>query len=48
VVQLRKELRAVEFDEMKGKTFKVIQVVEKLCELCEKPLRTEEKEVKNR
>jgi len=45
-VQLKRELRVVEFDEMKDKTFKVIQVVEKLCELCEKPLRTEEKEVK--
>jgi len=43
---LRKELRTVEFDEMKGKTFKIIQVLEKLCELCEKPLKTEEKEVK--
>jgi len=43
---LREELRTVEFDKMKDKTFKVIQVVEKLCELCEKPLRTEEKEVK--
>jgi len=31
---------------MKGKTFKVIQIVDKLCELCEKPLKTEEKEVK--
>jgi hypothetical protein len=43
---LRQELRATGFDEMRDKTFKIIQIVEKLCELCEKPLRTEEREVK--
>ena len=46
VMWLKQELRAVQFDDMRDKTFRVIQIVEKLCELCEKPLRTEEKEVK--
>jgi len=31
---------------MKGKTFTEIRVVEKLCEVCDKPLRTEEKPLK--
>ncbi len=43
---LKKELGAVKFQEMQNKTFKVIQVVEKLCEFCDKPLSLEEKMVK--
>ena len=36
----------VGFDEMKGKTFTEIRVDEKLCEVCDKLLRTEEKPLK--
>jgi len=36
----------VSYDEMKGKTFSEIRVYEKLCEVCDKPLRTEEKMLK--
>jgi hypothetical protein len=43
---MRKNLRAVKFKEMENKTFVVIQVTEKLCEFCEKPLSSEEKEVR--
>jgi hypothetical protein len=43
---LRKPLSSVEFDEMKGKTFTEIRVDEKLCEVCDKPIRTEEKTLK--
>ncbi len=43
---MRKALSTVEYEEMKDKTFTIIRVVEKLCEVCDKPLRTEEKIVK--
>jgi hypothetical protein len=43
---LRKALSAVSFDEMKGKTFTEIRVTEKLCEVCDKPIRAEEKILK--
>jgi len=43
---LRRPLSTVEFEEMKGKTFTEVRVVEKLCEVCGKPLRTEEKNLK--
>jgi len=43
---LRKTLDTVTFEEMKDKIFTVVRVTQKLCEFCEKPLRTEEKEVK--
>ena len=36
----------MEYEEMKGKTFTEIRVEEKLCEVCGKPLRTEEKTLK--
>jgi hypothetical protein len=36
-------LSTVEYEEMKDKAFTLIRVVEKLCEVCDKPLRTEEK-----
>ncbi len=39
-------MSSVEFDDMKGKTFTEIRVDEKLCEVCDKPLRTEEKTLK--
>ena len=43
---MKKALGTVKFKEMQNKTFKVIQVVEKLCEFCDKPLSLEEKVVK--
>ena len=36
-------LSTVEYKEMKDKTFTLARVVEKLCEVCNKPLRAEEK-----
>jgi len=39
-------LSTVEYEEMKGKTFTEIRVEEKLCEVCDKPLRTVEKPLK--
>jgi hypothetical protein len=43
---LRKALSAVDFEEMKGKTFTEIRVTEKLCEVCDKPIKAEEKVLK--
>ena len=43
---MRKPLSAVEFEEMKGKTFSEIRVDEKLCEVCGKPLRAVENALK--
>jgi len=43
---LKKTLEMVKFEEMKNKTFRVVQVIEKLCELCRKPLSTEERMVR--
>jgi hypothetical protein len=43
---MRKTLSTVEYEEMKGKTFTEIRVDEKLCEVCEKPIRTVEKTLK--
>jgi len=43
---MRKPLSAVEYEEMKDKTFTEIRVDEKLCEVCDKPLRTVEKTLK--
>ncbi len=43
---MRKPLSSIEFDDMKGKTFTEIRVDEKLCEVCDKPIRTEEKTLK--
>ena len=39
-------MSSVKFEEMKDKTFTLVRVVEKLCEVCDKPLRTEETTVK--
>jgi hypothetical protein len=36
-------LSAIGYDDMKGKTFTEIRVDQKLCEVCDKPLRIEEK-----
>jgi len=43
---LKKDLETVKFEEMRNKTFGVVRVVEKLCELCGKPLYTEERRIK--
>jgi hypothetical protein len=43
---LRRALSTVSYEEMKGKTFTEIRVVAKLCEVCDKPLRAEEKPLK--
>ena len=43
---MRRSLSSVEYEEMKEKTFTEIRVDEKLCEVCDKPLRTEEKVLK--
>ncbi len=43
---LKKMLEMVKFEEMRNKTFEIVRVVEKLCELCGKPLYTEEKRMK--
>jgi len=39
-------LSTVGYEEMKDKTFTEVRVTEKLCEVCDKPLRTEEKTLK--
>ncbi|MFB0501578.1 MAG: hypothetical protein ACETVP_03835 [Candidatus Bathyarchaeia archaeon] len=46
MIQVRKALQIVRFKEMENKTFAVMQVIEKLCEFCEKPLSREEREVR--
>jgi len=43
---LRRALSTVSYEEMKGKTFTEIRVDEKLCEVCDKPLRIEERTLK--
>lgn len=43
---MRRPLETMKFHEMKDKTFKVIQVIENLCELCGKPLYEKEGKVK--
>ncbi len=40
---MKKSLSEVKFEELKGKSFEIIRVVEMLCEVCEKPLSTKEK-----
>lgn len=40
---MRKSLGLVAFEEVKGKTFEIILVTEKLCEICEKTLNIQEK-----
>jgi hypothetical protein len=40
---LKKSLSEVKFEDLKGKSFEVIRVVEMLCEVCEKPLSVKEK-----
>ena len=40
---MKKSLSEVKFEDLKGKSFEVIRVVEMLCEVCEKPLSVKEK-----
>lgn len=40
---MKKSLSEAKFEELKGKNFEIILVVEMLCEVCEKPLGTKEK-----
>lgn len=39
-------MSSVDFEMMKGKMFTEVRVVELLCEVCDKPLRTEEERLK--
>ena len=43
---MRRALSTVEYEEMKGKTFTVVRVDEKLCEVCDKPVGIDEKVLK--
>lgn len=40
---MKKSLSEVKFEDLKGKSFEVIRIVEMLCEVCEKPLSVKEK-----
>lgn len=40
---MRKNLTEVKFEELRGKSFELIRVVEMLCEVCQKPLSTKER-----
>jgi hypothetical protein len=43
---LRENLTEVKFEELKGKSFELIRVVEMLCEVCEKPLSKRETDLR--
>lgn len=40
---MKKSLSEARFDELRGKSFEIIRIVEMLCEVCEKPLSQKEK-----
>ena len=40
---MKKSLSEVQFEELRGKSFELVLVVEMLCEVCEKPLGKREK-----
>jgi len=40
---LRRRLSEVRLEELKGRSFELILIVEMLCEACERPLRTRER-----
>lgn len=40
---MRKSLTEAKFEDLKGKSFELIRVVEMLCEVCRRPLSTKEK-----
>jgi hypothetical protein len=44
---LKKNLKETKFEELRGKSFELIRVVEMLCEVCQKPLGTKEKTLRN-
>jgi hypothetical protein len=43
---LRKSLSEVKFEDLKGKSFELIHIVEMLCEVCQKPLSLKEKSLR--
>lgn len=43
---MRKSLSEVKFEELNGKSFELIRVVEMLCEVCQKPLSIKEKSLR--
>ena len=43
---LKKSLSEVKFEELKGKSFELISIVEMLCEICQKPLDKREKSLR--
>lgn len=43
---MKKNLSEVRFDELKGKNFEIIRIVEMLCEVCGKPLDAKERAVR--
>jgi len=43
---LKRRLSDVGFEELEGKTFELVLVVEMLCEVCEEPLRTGERSLR--
>jgi hypothetical protein len=43
---LKKNLKEAKFEELRGKSFELIRVVEMLCEVCQKPLSTKEKSLR--
>ncbi len=44
---MRKNLSDIRFEELKDRPLQLIHVVEMLCEICEKPLGTKEKAIKD-
>jgi hypothetical protein len=40
---MKRPLLQVKFEEMKNRSFEVVLVLQKLCEFCDKPIRTEER-----
>jgi hypothetical protein len=40
---LKKSLLETKFEELKGKSFELVHIVEMLCEICEKPITAKEK-----
>lgn len=41
-----KKLSETKFEEFQGKRFEIVQVIEMLCEVCEKPLGKKEKQLR--
>jgi hypothetical protein len=43
---LKKSLLETKFEELKGKSFELVHIVEMLCEICEKPVDVKEKSLR--